>query len=279
MPEGAGDLSRGSRPRRRPPGPDPGLQRGRSRRPSSCWPTSGKRAAPRCSPLGRRVHGTRGDPVERVRPRRTGGGSLPRPMPTRSRWSASGRQRTADVTHWITSGPAGDAVVALSFSSDGRYLLTGGDPPVARLWDLSAARAIWPRRPHFLGSHGHAEHHLRGDPSHSQQGVTGHSDGEVDVWKWSRGAGPRWTCPACHPLVRHGRQGALLHVRWPVLAAAGDGKRIWVGGMEPRPRGRRDGPDPGPSRRADQRPCRLAGPADPGQRQRRHHDPLLGPPG
>ena len=64
------------------------------------------------------------------------------------------------------------------------------------------------------------------------------------------------------------------------LAASGDGKRIWVGAMDPRPQPI-DVLDQAraASRRADQRALRLAGSADPDQRQRRHHDPVLGPRG
>ena len=44
---------------------------------------------------------------------------------------------TGELAHWISSDALEDAVLSLSFSSDSRYLLTGGNSPAAKLWDLS----------------------------------------------------------------------------------------------------------------------------------------------
>ena len=46
--------------------------------------------------------------------------------------------KTGKLTHWITQ--IEDPVLSLSFSSDARHLLTAGDSPEAKLWDLAGAR-------------------------------------------------------------------------------------------------------------------------------------------
>src|SRR5262249_60248435 len=42
------------------------------------------------------------------------------------------------LTHWITTDRLEDPVLALAFSGDGRYLLTGGESKKAQLSDLAA---------------------------------------------------------------------------------------------------------------------------------------------
>ncbi|HZW32076.1 MAG TPA: WD40 repeat domain-containing protein, partial [Isosphaeraceae bacterium] len=145
---------------------------------------------------------------------------------------------TGQLTHWITPARLEDAVVALSFSSDGRYLLTGGDAPVAQLWDLSATEGE-PGAPAAT----FADKSVRANitcaairPGHAEEVVTGHSDGQVHVWKWAEGK----TSLEVSGLVARefaGRVKALCFTAdGQQLAAAGDGTRIWVGALDPQPR-------------------------------------------
>ena len=74
------------------------------------------------------------------------------------------------LTHWITPDRLEDAVLALAFSSDGRYLLTGGDSPAARLWDLSGTPGRARRAGgHLRGPLGDGEYHLRRDPARARR--------------------------------------------------------------------------------------------------------------
>ena len=50
--------------------------------------------------------------------------------------------KSGRLTHWIAGGSLKDPVSALSFSSDGRQLLSAGDSPEAKLWDLSASDGL-----------------------------------------------------------------------------------------------------------------------------------------
>ncbi len=145
---------------------------------------------------------------------------------------------TGKMTHWITAAGLNDAAVALSFSSDSRYLLTGGNSSEARLWDLSARRGSL-ETPSVRFS----DRSIRKDitcvairPDHASQVVTGHSDGQVHLWTWTGGTA-RLEIPG---LIQGEFAGAVKSVCFTsdggYLAAAGDGLSIWVGAMEPRPR-------------------------------------------
>jgi serine/threonine protein kinase/WD40 repeat protein len=144
--------------------------------------------------------------------------------------------KTGRLSHWMTSARLEGAAIALSFSSDARYLLTGGDSPTARIWDLSAQGELGAPAVRF------SDPAVRQiitcaaiRPGHADQVVTGHSDGRVHVWRWS-GAQARLEVPQ---LITGTFAGAVKSVRFTSdgqhLAAAGDGTRIWVGTMEPQP--------------------------------------------
>jgi WD40 repeat protein/uncharacterized caspase-like protein len=142
------------------------------------------------------------------------------------------------LTHWIEQNQLDDGVVALAFSGDGRYLVAGGESPLARLWDLSAAAGAL-AAPAATFSDPSVKTNITCAairPGHPEQVVTGHSDGQVHVWKWGGGRatleGP--------PLVAREFATAVKALCFTpdgrYLAASGDGKRIWVGVMDPRPR-------------------------------------------
>ena len=82
--------------------------------------------------------------------------------------------KKGSLTHRITAARLEDAVLALAFSSDGRYLLTGGESPAARLWDLSVPPGELDRADsHLLGPVGAGEHH-RGRAAARSPRTVGH---------------------------------------------------------------------------------------------------------
>ena len=194
---------------------------------------------------GRRFHDPRRDPV------RAGGRLAGRHADRRgvrlrqgSRWSASGTRSSGRLTHWITTDRFEDAVLALAFSGDGRYLLTGGDSPVGTaLGPLgTTGRAGRPGR-HLLGPDGDDE------PSPAPRSVPDTPS------RWSPATATARSTPGggtasgmatleVPRLVAREFATAVKALCFTsdgrYLAAAGDGKRIWVGAMEPRPQpGRR----------------------------------------
>jgi WD40 repeat protein/uncharacterized caspase-like protein len=144
---------------------------------------------------------------------------------------------TGQLTHWITPARLEDAVVALSFSSDGRYLLTGGDAPAAQLWDLSGPEGE-PGAPVATFADKAVRAHITCAairPGHPEQVVTGHSDGQVHVWNWADGKA-KLDLPGLVAREFATRVKAVCFTAdGQQLAAAGDGTRIWVGAMEPKP--------------------------------------------
>ena len=152
-------------------------------------------------------------------------------------WEAeSGR-----LTHWISAdGLEVNDVAALAFSSDARYLLTGGDAPVARLWDLSARQGEL-KAPDAIFSDSKITRNLTcaairpGNAGPNLQIVTGHSDGEVHAWKWADG---KVTLERRQLVARYFAttvKALCFTSDGRRLAAAGDGTRIWIGIMDPQP--------------------------------------------
>ena len=149
-------------------------------------------------------------------------------------WEAN----TGKLTHWITAAGLEVPVLALSFSSDSRYLVTGGEAPEAKLWDLSVRRGSLDTPSVRL-----SDRSIRKNitcvairPEHASQVVTGHSDGQVHLWSWAGGKA-KLEIPG---LIQGEFAGAVKSVCFTsdggYLAAAGDGLSIWVGTMTPRPR-------------------------------------------
>ena len=149
-------------------------------------------------------------------------------------WEAA----TGKLTHWIPAAGLEDAVFALSFSTDSRYLLTGGDSSAAKLWDLSARQGELDAPTVVLSARSIRKNitcaAIR--PGVAGQVVTGHSDGQVHLWSWNDGKAKLEIAG----LVQGEFAGAVKAVCFTsdgaYLAAAGDGLTIWVGAMEPRPR-------------------------------------------
>ncbi len=141
--------------------------------------------------------------------------------------------KTGKLTHWISR--IEDPVRSLCFSSDGRHLVTAGDSPEAKLWDLTATkgelknpsiRFLDPQTPNVTCTA------IR--PNHNQV-VTGHSDGQVNLWSWKDGQ----VTAEMQQLVAGAFAGAVKALAFTsdarTLAAAGDGTAIWLGTMEPQP--------------------------------------------
>lgn len=145
--------------------------------------------------------------------------------------------RNGRLTHWITSEQLDDAVVALAFSRDGKYLLTGGDSPEAQLWDLSAvggalaAPAVTFADRSVTASITCAA--IR--PEHPEQVVTGHSNGQVHVWKREGGQARLVVRGLISRDFTTEVKALCFTSDGGYLAASGDGKRIWLGAMDPRP--------------------------------------------
>ena len=179
-------------------------------------------------------------------------------------------------------------MLAMAFSSDGRYLLTGGE---SRLGTASGicrhprASSIGAGR-HVLGPGGAGG---RSPAPRSGPGTPNRWSPATATARSTSGHGtpnrPRVLDP--RRLVVRQFTTAVKSLCFTsdgrYLAAAGDGKRIWVGAMEPRPH-RVDLLDRLGPHHDEQINALIAWrarsgrSADPGQRQRRHHDPPLGPP-
>jgi WD40 repeat protein/uncharacterized caspase-like protein len=144
---------------------------------------------------------------------------------------------TGKLIHWIPAVALEDAVLSLSFSTDSRYLLTGGDSSAAKLWDLSAIQGGL-QAPSVVFSARSVRKNITcaaiRPGSHSQV-VTGHSDGQVHLWSWS-GQKAKLEIPG---FVEGEFSGAVKSLCFTsdgaYLSAAGDGLTIWVGAMDPRP--------------------------------------------
>ncbi len=147
--------------------------------------------------------------------------------------------RKGHLTHWITSKQLDedDAVLALAFSSDGRYLLTGGDSSKARLWDLSAHMGMLDA-PVVTFSDPSAKREITCAairPKHPEQVVIGHGDGQIHVWRWEGGRAKLEVPSLVSREFTTGVKSLCFTSDGQYLAASGDGKRIWVGAMDPRP--------------------------------------------
>ena len=141
--------------------------------------------------------------------------------------------KTGEMTHWF-SGLA-DPVRTMAFSSDSRHLVTAGDSPEARLWDLSKAAGEL-RMPEFTFQ----------DPAipknvtcvavrpGTEQVATGHSDGRIYLWTRKTGEDR----PKVSPLVPDVIGGAIRAITFTDggrnVAAAGEGTSLWLGPVEKR---------------------------------------------
>ena len=142
--------------------------------------------------------------------------------------------KSGRLMHWIAGGSLKDPVSALSFSSDGRQLLSAGDSPEAKLWDLSASDGlVGSPMVTFEEAAAHNITCVQVQPGSHRQMVTGHSDGRLLLWNWADGKArqviPRQT------LVEGFFTLAVNAVTFTpdgrYLAAAGDGPMIWLAEM------------------------------------------------
>jgi WD40 repeat protein len=141
--------------------------------------------------------------------------------------------KTGKLTHWIKQ--LQDPVRSLSFSSDGRHLLTAGDSARALLWDLAAKEGgLETPVAGFTDPDGRHITCVAIRPGHGQA-VTGNSDGQVHLWNWKDGQGGL----AMKELIAGVFAGKVKALAFTpdgkTLAAAGDGTSLGLATMEPQP--------------------------------------------
>lgn len=142
--------------------------------------------------------------------------------------------KTGEMTHWLSG--LDDPVRTLGFSADARRLVTAGDSPEARLWDLSAAPGELKTPELTFQDPGISRNvtcvAIR--PGKEQHVVTGHSDGKVYLWTWK----PGQARPVVSPLVQDVFGGPIKALTFTGggqnLAAGGEGTSLWLGPVEKR---------------------------------------------
>ena len=146
--------------------------------------------------------------------------------------------KTGRLTHWLTPNKLGDAARSLSFTSDAKHLLTAGDSPQARLWNLSAALGE-PAAPSVIFAGNDDDRNIsvaEVRPGDGHQVATGHRNGLVRLWTWREGQAEPLGPPA-DVVVPGVLSGAVKALAFPVegknqyLAASGDNTSFWLGLM------------------------------------------------
>ncbi len=142
--------------------------------------------------------------------------------------------KSGHLTHWIAGGSLKDPVFALSFSSDGRQLLSAGDSPEAKLWDLSRSDGLVASP--MVTFEEPATRNItcvQVQPGSHRQMVTGHSDGRLLLWSWADGKArqviPRQTLAEGFFTLAVNAITFTPDGRY--VAAAGDGPMIWLAEM------------------------------------------------
>jgi WD40 repeat protein len=145
--------------------------------------------------------------------------------------------KTGRLTHALTH--LEDPVRCLSFSKDGRWLLTSGDGPSADLWDLSRAEGELDKSSASCtdpaGRHV-TQSLIRPGAESKLQVVTGHSDGRVSLWSYK--------APELELVASDFTLGAFSRAILALafsndgntLAVAGDANTIWLGDFTGRPK-------------------------------------------
>lgn len=145
--------------------------------------------------------------------------------------------KTGRLTHWIQGDQLADPVSSLSFDPLGRELLTAGDAPEARLWNLVEREGGIKIPKHVFSDPAVAENATRAviRPDRPDQIVTGHTDGQVHVWSGAGGKARLLT----QGLVLGTFAGRVHDIAFIAggryLAVAGDGASIWIGALDPAP--------------------------------------------
>jgi WD40 repeat protein len=142
--------------------------------------------------------------------------------------------RTGRIVRWIDAATLKDAVASLSFSADGRQLLTAGGSLEARLWNLSPGEGrIQSPTVTFCDASSRDITAAEIRPGAQKQMVTGHNDGRLLLWSWADGNARQE-----RPLQILAEQffiGAVHAVRFTpegrYLSAAGFGPMIWLAEM------------------------------------------------
>jgi WD40 repeat protein len=142
--------------------------------------------------------------------------------------------RSGRLTHWISASTLNEAVFTLSFSHDGRQLLTAGDSAEAKLWDLSQRGGpLESPATTFQEPSSRNITSVQFRPGPHRQMVTGHSNGRLLLWSWADGKA-RQEVPL-QILAERFFVGAVRAVTFTpegrYLAAAGDGTMIWLAEM------------------------------------------------
>jgi WD40 repeat protein len=142
--------------------------------------------------------------------------------------------RSGRLTHWITGATLNDPVSALGFSSDARLLLSAGDSPEAKLWDLKPGDG--PLRSPVVTFADTSARNITAvavQPGSGRQMVTGHSDGRLLLWNWSDRKSRQAT--PLQVLAERFFEGAVHAVTFTpdgrYLAATGDGTMILLAEM------------------------------------------------
>jgi WD40 repeat protein len=151
--------------------------------------------------------------------------------------------RSGRLTHWITAASLRDPVSALCFTSDARQLVSAGDSPEARLWELSRGDgSVESPAVTFEEASARNITCVQVQPGLNRQMVTGHSDGRLLLWSWADGKS-RQTLPLQTLAERFFTLAVHAITFTPdgrYLAAAGDGPRIWLAEMGEQVRQLRD---------------------------------------
>lgn len=143
--------------------------------------------------------------------------------------------KTGRLTHWANH--LVDPVQSLSFSTDGKLLLTAGDSPAAQLWRLDGGQGELktPEVTFAAPAAGFTNVTCAAIRPGINQVLTGHSDGQVNLWSWKDGKS-KLEMPQLVEGAFAGKVKSLVFLDdGKRVAAAGDGTIIWLGSLEGAP--------------------------------------------
>ena len=145
--------------------------------------------------------------------------------------------KTRRLTHWIQR--LDDPARVLRFTNDGRHLVTAGDGPEARFWDVKGPEGEV-AAPSWTFADPDASHitRLAIRPDAVNQLVMGHSDGRVSLWTWKDGQSRQVAKDLASGIFRSAVKALAFTTREDgvYLVAGGDSTALWFGKMDPTPR-------------------------------------------